>query len=322
MHAEEANTTPFRVDAASMTTHGNLSPNHDTPIERWIAEKSIPSHLEKYIAEQDQTQLLMDMFKGSALRRDILIGLDEEIVRGFTEMNAEAVVKLVLSRMPVGLSQKLLDRIAADARSAPYDYSIWASAGLNTNDKADYLFHLLLEDVTEAVAAPDRRLLENLSVEANHTGLYGLVSLLVGDYNRWDRNLEFISEESYGLIAQAVLAHKHLPPGDILHAPYLSAWAKEIKHPFAPGQFKAVLNLLNKQRGHFDVDGLVPVLPYLTPSDHELLVRWLHSYPGPAPQLRSELGIHESTENGPNSKIKNIFTKGKDGGCGSLTTGA
>jgi hypothetical protein len=312
MHTEEVDTTPFRVDAAAMTTHGSLSANHDTPIERWIAEKSIPSHLEKYIAEQDQTQLLMDMFKGTALRRDILIGLDEEIVRGFTEMNAEAVVKLVLSRIPVGLSQKLLDHIAADVRSAPHDYAIWASAGLNTHDKADYLFHLLLADVTEAIAAPDRRLLENLAVEANHTGLYGLVNLLVGDYNRWDRNLEFISEESYGLIVQAVLTQKHVPPGDILHAPFLGAWAKEIKGPFTAGQFKGVLNQLNKQRGQFDADGLLPLLPYLNPSDHELLVRWVHAYPGPAPQLRTALGIHESTVNGTSSKIKNIFTKGKD----------
>jgi hypothetical protein len=77
-----------------MTTVGDLSSSHDSPIERWITEYSIPTRLENYIAELDQTQLLTEMLAGQVIRRDIIINFNEDIARAFTEMNPDNVVRI------------------------------------------------------------------------------------------------------------------------------------------------------------------------------------------------------------------------------------
>jgi hypothetical protein len=87
-----ANDAAYRVDADAMTTVGDLSSSHDSPIERWITEYSIPTRLENYIAELDQTQLLTEMLAGQVIRRDIIINFNEDIARAFTEMNPDSVV--------------------------------------------------------------------------------------------------------------------------------------------------------------------------------------------------------------------------------------
>jgi len=302
----------YHVDADAMQTRGDLPAAHDSPIERWIAERSIPTQLENYIAELDQTQLLSEMLAGQALRRDILINLNEDIVKGFTEMNAEAVVRLILSYLPANLSQKMIDRVAADVRSAPYEYATWAASGLSKVDQADYLFHLLLTMVKDPILPADRKLLENLAVESKHTGLFSLVNLLAHDYNRWGRSLEFITQESYNLIVQSVLSQQVMPASEILYPPYLEGWAKEIQHPLQPGEFKSILGHLNRHRGEYDPDHLLPLLDHLSGSDREQLARWLHSYQGPAPQLRQALGQDDSGSSDAGSKLKNLFSRGKD----------
>jgi hypothetical protein len=300
-----------RVDADNMQAFGDLPAHNDSPIERWIAERSIPSRLANYIAELDQTQLLDEMLSGQALRRDILINLNEDIVKGFAEMNPEAVVNLILSHLPAGLSQPLLDRVAADVRSAPDEYAKWASSGLTKEDQADYLFHLLLAAVKEQIVPSDRKLLENLSIESKHTGLYSLISLLARDYNRWDRSLEYLTKDSYQLIVQAILTQKVLPASEIIYPPYLEDWANELKQPLQSGEMKSVLGYLNKYRGQFDADHFLPALNYLSPSDRDQLTRWIQSYAGPAPKLRHALGLSDS-DSGTGSKFKNLFSKGKD----------
>jgi hypothetical protein len=310
VNEDQAASAAYRVDADNMTSKGDLPAKHDSPIERWIAERSIPTRLANYIAELDQTQLLNEMLAGQALRRDILINLNEDIVRGFAEMNVESVVNLIHTQLPSGLSQKLIDRIGSDVRSAPYEYAQWASSGLTTQDQADYLFHLLLTMVKDPITPSDRKLLENLAAEGKHTGLYSLVNLLVHDTNRWNRSLEFLSQESYHLIVQAFLSQKVMPASEILYPPFLEEWAKEIHQPLQPGEMKSILGYLNKHRGEFDADHLLPVLKHLSPSDRDQLARWIQSYTGPAPQLRAELGLAES--DGSGSKFKNLFSRGKD----------
>ncbi|HSV85485.1 MAG TPA: hypothetical protein VLH85_02850 [Levilinea sp.] len=307
-----ASSTAYRVDADAMHTHGNLPASHDSPIERWIAERSIPSRLANYIAELDQTQLLSELLSGQTLRRDILINLNEDIVKGFTEMNPDAVVNLVLSHLPSGLSQKLTGQIAADVRSAPYDYATWAASGLSKENQAEYLFHLLLTLVKDAIPPADRKILENLSVESKHTGLYSLINLLAHDFKHWERSLEFIAQEHYHHIVQAVLAQQVMPASDILYPPYLESWAKEVRHPFQPGEFKSILGFLNKHRGQYQADHLQPLLKLLTPPDREQLARWLQSHAAPAPQLRAALGLDESSSGDSSSKLKNLFSRGKD----------
>jgi hypothetical protein len=309
---EEAAGAPYWIDVDQMQTFGELPPQHDTPIERWIAERSIPTRMANYITELDQTQLLAEMLDGQALRRDILINMDEEIVRVFTSMNPEAVVKLILSKMPKDLSQKLLDRIGADVRTAPGEYAIWASGGLGLEEKADYLFHLLLTAVKDEVIPTDRKILENLAAESKHTGLFSLVNLLSRDFNRWDRSLEYLPKESYHLIVQAVLSQNIFPASEILYPPHLSAWVSELKRPLGPGELKSVLGYLNKYRGQFEADDLLPMLKYLSDSDREQFLRWVQSYSGSAPQLRKELGVEDAEGNTRGSKFKNMFSRGKD----------
>lgn len=309
---DSADHAAYHIAADALRTHGDLPASKDSPIERWIAERSIPTRLANYIAEYDQTQLLNEMLSGQSLRRDILINLNEDIVKGFTEMNPDAVVRMVLSYLPKGLSQKLTDQITADIRSAPYEYAAWAASGLTKEDQADYLFHLLLTSVKDPIHPADRKLLENLSVESKHTGLYSLLNLLAHDYNHWERSLEFIAQESYRLIVQAMLAQQVMLASEILYPPYLEAWASEVKEPRHLGELKSILGYLNKHRGQYQADHLLPLVKLLTPTDREQLARWLQSHAAPAPQLRAALGMDEAPSRDSGSKLKNFFSKGKD----------
>jgi hypothetical protein len=309
---DQAVASAYRVDADALHAFGDLPANLDSPIERWIAEYSIPTHLENYIAELDQTELLTEMLAGQVIRRDIIINFNEDIAQAFTEMNPESVVKLVHSRLPKDLSQKLLDRVGADVRSAPWEYAKWASGGINPEDQADYLFHLLLSAAKDEIIPSDRKILEYLAADSKHTGLYSLVNLLSKDYNRWDRSLEYLPQESYRLIVQSILSHDILPASEILYPPYLADWAAELIRPFKPGELKTLLGYLNKYRGQFEGDDLLPILQYLSPTDKEQFFRWVQAYNGPAPKLRSELGIEEGDTNGVSSKLKNLFSRGKD----------
>jgi hypothetical protein len=309
---DQAAAAAYRIDADAMHAFGDLPANLDSPIERWIAEYSIPTRLENYIAELDQTELLTEMLEGQVIRRDIIINFNEDIAQAFTEMNPESVVKLVHSRLPKDLSQKLLDRVGADVRSAPWEYAKWASGGINPEDQADYLFHLLLTAAKDEIIPSDRKILEYLAADSKHTGLYSLVNLLSKDYNRWDRSLEYLPQESYRLIVQAVLSHDILPASEILYPPYLADWAAELIRSFKPGELKVLLGYLNKYRGQFEGDDLLPILKHLSPTDKEQFFRWVQAYNGPAPKLRSELGIEEGDTNGVSSKLKNLFSRGKD----------
>jgi hypothetical protein len=46
-------------------------------------------------------------------------------------------------------------------------------------DKADYLFHLILTAPKEEIIPSDRKILENLAADAKHTGLYSLSQFAV-----------------------------------------------------------------------------------------------------------------------------------------------
>ena len=299
--------TEHLADVDKRQINSNLSPQNDSPFEKWVLQHAIPDKLENYLAYQEDALSLNTLLEGKNVN---LTKVDEKFGQRFAFLNADYVANQVLSYFPANMSQEVKKTLFSEIHNDPWGYLQKLETGFSQNEVAEIIYGLQLRRLEKPLADEDRKIFEQFAHNVQHEELASVVKLCNGDIASWQSSLSNLSSSAYYEIVKQAVKNKVVLVSDAFCPDHFVNWSEIANQYLKPGELKSILKQLKKSKDPFDVDQFIRLLPHLAESDRQTLANWLQSYKGSAPNLRLELDLPEPTS--VLSKLRGIFSSNSD----------
>lgn len=303
LNEDDVKKTSFQIDVPAHQVQASLATKEDTPFERWVTRKIIPTHLDLYLAYREDALILTDVLEGKKVNLD---GVDKNFAEDFANMNVNKIEQQVLARLPEGLCEATLDQVLKDIRKNSWDYLKQLSIGLTNRNIAEILYSLLTKDLKMPLDKADYRVITQFAKETDYPILLNVLELR-SNLSNWQKSLEHLTGDDYRHIVRVVFLQHFTTAANAFCPTHLTIWCEESGKFLRLGELKVVLDQLKKYKAEFEADSFIFILPYLASTDKEVMIKWLRSYHGSAPQLRSALNIAQEPSNSILGRLKSLF---------------